>query len=29
MSAYLYFQLFSVLDWETLEQVQPPGYLFQ
>lgn len=29
MNAYLYFQLVSVLDWETLEQVQPPGYLFQ
>ena len=29
MNAYLYFQLISVLDWETLEQVQPPGYLFQ
>ena len=29
MNAYLYFQSISVLDWETLEQVQPPGYLFQ
>ena len=29
MNAYLYFQSVSVLDWETLEQLQPPGYLFQ
>ena len=29
MKAYLYFQSVSVLDWETLEQLQPPGYLFQ
>ena len=29
MNTYLYFQLVSVLDRETLEQVQPPGYLFQ
>lgn len=29
MNAYLYFQLVSVLDWETLERLNPPGYLFQ